>query len=873
MKHGYLLLCLLLQSMFGLYAQTPGNALNFDGTDDRVVCPLPSVFNNIGANDFTIEAWVNPTGSAFARILYAQNSTTNFVSLGTGVGNVIYFYVIDNGTTYSVATNNSIPQGQWTHIAATWNASVKVPQVYFNGVLQTTAAGGSSSTGTGTAMELGSRPGGAQYFNGSIDEVRIWSQQRTACQIGLLKNNSLFGNETGLVAYYNFNTGNAGNTNTGLTTLTDLAASNTGTLTNFGLTGATSNWVASGAVITGSGSPTLSFTYSNATCGLSNGNINFTNVPGVAPFQYSIDGGTTYGASPNFAGLGAGVYNLSVIDANNCQTLDQITITNTTPPTISNVATTNATCGTTSGSISITASGTSTLEYSINGGSSFQANPSFGLIPAGTYDIVVRDAVGCQATSQVTLTNIPGPTIQTIALTPTFCGGNAGSIVITATGGTGTITYSIDNGASSQTGNSFTGLAAGTYAVVVNDDNGCAVGAPATVADSLITLNGTASTTDATCGDNNGSITVSPTNGTAPFEYSFNNGNTFSPSNELNGVGGSTTNVIIIDANGCQGTVLATVNNQAGPIITNITTTDEACGQGNGSITITATGGTAPLAYSVDGIQQNSPVFQGLTTNGYNVTVIDANGCQTNQQTMVGSVGGPSIDNIATTDAVCGLDNGTITITAVGTGLEYSLDGGSYQNSNLFTNLQDNNYSISVRDANGCEAFGMATIGSTNAADVTVTNPGGTNELLATATGATFQWLNCDDNFAEINGATNALFAATTYGNYAVEVTQNGCVDTSACYEAIVIGIDEPSFAATVGLYPNPTNGGVTLQLKNIEAAVSVKLVNSLGQILLNQTYTQTNSVNFLVDAPAGIYLVVVENAIGQTATIRLIKE
>src|SRR6185312_1758850 len=112
------ILPVLLFLLCGQAWAQPGNALDFDGSDDMVVVSsVPSFFSSPATNDFTIEGWVNPRGSLFARIFFAQPSGTNFVSLGTSTGNVIYFYVIVNGVTYSIATSSGIPQNQWTHVA------------------------------------------------------------------------------------------------------------------------------------------------------------------------------------------------------------------------------------------------------------------------------------------------------------------------------------------------------------------------------------------------------------------------------------------------------------------------------------------------------------------------------------------------------------------------------------------------------------------------------------------------------------------------------------------------------------------------------------------------------------------------------------
>lgn len=238
---------------YTVYSQLQGNALHFDGNNDRVIMPLPVVFTDIPNNSFTVEAWINPEVVIFSRIIFAQHSTSNFVSLSTGNTNNIYWYVIDNNNTYSVATNNNLPANQWTLVSAVWNAPANQVSVYFNGVLQASVSGGSSSnggSGSNNFMNLGSRPDGFQYYTGGIDEVRIWNFAATACDIQNFMNSKLTGSETGLENYYNFDHGIAGANNAGITTLTDYGpGGNNGTLTNFALNGNASNWINSGADI------------------------------------------------------------------------------------------------------------------------------------------------------------------------------------------------------------------------------------------------------------------------------------------------------------------------------------------------------------------------------------------------------------------------------------------------------------------------------------------------------------------------------------------------------------------------------------------------------------------------------------------------
>ena len=229
------------------YAQTPGNSLHFDGTDDYVSTSLPTVFNDPANNDFTIEAWIKPTSGLFERVVFAQLNSSNFVSVSLATTNAVYFYV--NNAVGMKSTNN-LPSGVWSHIACVWNSGTSTQEIYINGIPEILLSGGTSSLGTDNLMTIGSKTDGSQAYQGDIDELRIWDYKRTACEILDAMVSEYDVAQPNLVAYYQFNEGTAGATNTGVTTLSDFTANYNGTLQNFALTGSTSNWLASGAVIT-----------------------------------------------------------------------------------------------------------------------------------------------------------------------------------------------------------------------------------------------------------------------------------------------------------------------------------------------------------------------------------------------------------------------------------------------------------------------------------------------------------------------------------------------------------------------------------------------------------------------------------------------
>lgn len=224
-----------------------GNALNFDGGNDRVqVTALPPVFASGTTMPFTVEAWLYRTGApVFGRVLFAQQSPSNFVAISEGgIGN-IYAYVVLNGTTFSTVTAASLPRNAWTHVAMRWTSGS--PQVLFNGVVQSGADGGSSSFATSGVMMIGARTDGAQPLSaGTIDELRIWNRALSDCEINRTRFEQPLLDPSGLEARYDFNQGVSGTDNTGITTLPDVVGGDqNGTLQNFALTGAVSNWVSS----------------------------------------------------------------------------------------------------------------------------------------------------------------------------------------------------------------------------------------------------------------------------------------------------------------------------------------------------------------------------------------------------------------------------------------------------------------------------------------------------------------------------------------------------------------------------------------------------------------------------------------------------
>ena len=188
--------------------------------------------------------------------------------------------------------------------------------------------------------------------------------------------------------------------------------------------------------------------------------------------------------------------------------------------------------------------------------------------------------------------------------------------------------------------------------------------------------------------------------------------------------------------------------------------------------------------------------------------------------------------------------------------------------SKKYTYTKSDTYYDTIPNAAGCDS--IITINLTiNSTDVSVTNSSPT--LTANATGATYQWLDCNKNFTKINNAKSRAYVANSNGNYAVEVTQNGCIDTSLCINLSNVQILENTFGTSVKLFPNPTNNEVTIELGKHYNEVSVIIRNALGQEVMKESFYNTNAFELNIPGETGLYILEL-HATGHKALLRVLK-
>jgi len=255
-------------------------------------------------------------------------------------------------------------------------------------------------------------------------------------------------------------------------------------------------------------------------------------------------------------------------------------------------------------------------------------------LSAGFYTATfTATATGCKAEATFNILNDNSDLSATVSVADPDCHGETVTATINVTGGSSPFSYSL-NGGTSQSSNTYAGLGAGNYNVLVTDNNGCTYDVAFSIdePDELSIL--VVSTTDVDCnGAANGVIVMDATGGTAPYSYSSTGGVTFT-GNTATGVSGGTYTITVTDANSCTANTDVTISEPDDALAVIGTETDPTCyGGSDGSIDITVSGGTSPYSYLwSDG--QSSEDVSNLTSGNYTVTVTDANGCQVTSSTF-----------------------------------------------------------------------------------------------------------------------------------------------------------------------------------------------------------------------------------------------
>jgi len=652
---------------------------------------------------------------------------------------------------------------------------------------------------------------------------------------------------------------------------------------------------------------------------------------GTAPFTYAVsfNGGAysnlgTTATNFTYNATAEGNYQFEVTDANGCTATTELVVVSPLDPVTVSINAQDSNCnGDTNGVIELTGlTGQAPFEYSLDGGATFQATPVFGGLAAGSYNFVVVDALGCDASGSVVLNN-PAPINATFNSNPIQCNSNVpGSIDITlASGGVAPFTYTILDtsfnqlntfGTTSNTTHTFTGLDFGNYIITIVDANACEFVSDPIRIETPPNISLVANSSSGSC-TTGASVDIEVISGAPPFTYAIfgQTGTEFGPtpsfthtfSNLLHGV---TYQLEVIDAGGCFSIIEVTTPDSPSGITVNASSpVDVTCfGGSNGSLDFTISNYDASvtsLSYEIlDGLS-NTPItpavsgtingvtgapvsdtVTGLDAGFYTLLIREVDGTQCTTS-LPFTVRQPAQDLVAavasTIDANCNAD-AQMVINASGGTAPYSYaagltgftpSAGDFSTSNVIS-LDPTlglTWDVVVRDANDCEIRISETIGVAPSPEISLAT---VNNCIITE-GAFEMTVNLvtagvADYMLSINGsAYQSLTLPHTYsglssGTYTVSIRDtNGCVDS----ETITI---DPPIALSPQIITNTT-------CNNDDGIIEMTTTGGSGSYVYSITPALPSISlvgNQFTGVPSGMYTITVDDPVnGCTASVEVL--
>ncbi|WP_281636758.1 beta strand repeat-containing protein [Flavobacterium marginilacus] len=503
--------------------------------------------------------------------------------------------------------------------------------------------------------------------------------------------------------------------------------------------------------------PQLTLTASPAadTACTPNTTINLSANGGTGAYTYAVssNGGVSYttGISNPYVTAAAGTYRFRVTDSASpaCQAVsaDVIVSTKATVLTLSTTKEDVKCKGDATGSITITpTSGKAPYTYSVSkGGTAVSATAVTAGLTAGTYDIVITDALGCTSASTAVVINEPSTALSASAAAPatTTCSTSA-VVTVSASGGTGAYTYSFNGGGFTSV-NTYTvndnGTSDQVIAYQVKDANGCTTVSQNITVKKLNPPTGITFTglTPITCNSTTTGITLTSVGGAAPIAYTIVSGTTVNATGASSGIftGLLPGNYVfeVKDANGCTKQASKTIDPSPAVAVSGVKTDEKCFGTADGTAVFTVTGASSTgnytyvLSPSVAASQitksGNTVTVTGLSSNSYTLTVTDSTtGCSASSNTVTVGAATAITFNVSGTKTNCSTTVSTLSITAITGGspgytYAYAASGSTVltaygTGTTVDTAVLTSSIDVYVKDANGCEVKQTVSIGSEN---------------------------------------------------------------------------------------------------------------------------------------------------------------
>ena len=476
-------------------------------------------------------------------------------------------------------------------------------------------------------------------------------------------------------------------------------------------------------VAIGTGVTATDSTIATACNGVSTGRIFIKTGLGTAPFTFSKDSGLTYQAADSFLTLAKATYPVRVKDAVGCFYDFHVAVTAGPGVTAADSTVVSSCAAASTGKIFIKrVVGAAPFSYSKDSGVTYQLADSFLNLAPAVYHIRVKDNVGCYYDFNSTV-GIGAGFIATDSTVKSACAAVAtGKIFIRSKSLYPPFSYSKDSGVTFQSADSFLNLAPGTYHIRVKDAIGCTYDFNSVVA-AAAGVNASFSSVNSAClGVSTGEITVTPTAGLAPFNYSKDGFVTSQNSNIFKNLASGNYTISLKDAVGCSfNSTPQSVGNNIG-VTASFTVVKSACaGAATGAIIVKPNSGTAVFRYSLDAgvTYQYDSVFRNLAANTYAVMIRDTLGCVLNSPVQnLGNNPGVVTNPSTIQNASCAsVPNGSIAVnvTAGIAPITYTLSsvpGSLPQAGNSFGSLFSGSYDVTIVDSAGCTKTITAVVGN-----------------------------------------------------------------------------------------------------------------------------------------------------------------
>ncbi len=484
------------------------------------------------------------------------------------------------------------------------------------------------------------------------------------------------------------------------------------------------------------------------------------------------------------------------------------------------------------------------------------------ILSAGSHSVIILDALGCRDTVVFTI-NAPAPISINASGTNVLCNGdNSGSVLATATGGTGGLAFAWQDclGGAIYGGPSQNNLFAGCYGVTVTDGKGCTNTSSVTLTEPA-PYNFMATQDSVSCmGGQDGGASIAVTGGAMPYTYLWDNGSTTAT---VTGLDAAFHFVTVTDANLCSATTFVEVLEPPKFLLNGTQFQFVTCfGGNNGTATVITSGGTLPYHYQWDDpLAQTTKKAVMLSAVNYNVTVTDWNGCSVQTTVMVKSLPDLVVSYSNVSGEICAGDcMGQATVIPSGGGGGYLFDwqDNAIPDLQTATNLCAGTYSVIVVDVYGCADTSQVTIGAAlpilaQFNSLPPTCSGSQNgSITAQISGGTapfqFQWSN---------GSTAADLLNLPCGAYFLTLT-----DAIGCIKNYNFLLDCPPLISLQSVVPQAVqcfgqaNGSVTVTVQGGTPPL---------QYVWNDPAAQTTAI--AQNLSAGIYTVTVSDAMGCSIT------